>query len=414
MTDHKKNIYGQTLQQCHSCHLMKDEASCTNECVWRNNECILDPGDRGSRQSDGTCSENVGGMHQICARFDQRSGEVFSDRTLQSSGWSKERTNKSHCLCLGAYSHYVSNPHKHPESAPDLALMCHAIPETALQNEYLEHWTKWNQDYLTEQANMSLGELITTCYSQGDDAQKEGLQQLVCSNDQLKNLSKEIQCSDASISARTGGEEKLRPGGLRQRYSQIFKTNNRNVGGHLWAKHIIDRSQDLTHHEFEDLFKEYCPISGSPVGVGRTPFLYSGSLALDSSEGQDLHVSHCCWPCVCDLKDGAEVVVKEYKTRDGQRDYNMLAMKINPCKGRPDGPMDGDLRHQAPELYCENQRLRGADTVSESDLRPIIGMARVPQDGETAERVSHDRCTERAEDGYRSGMGTLFRQASGL
>ncbi len=399
---HKKNIYCQELQPCHAqCSDITEEDDCKNECKWENGSCMLNPEDRGSRQGDGTCSENVGGMHQVCVRFNDNTGEVFSERTGQSN-WSVERKGKPHCLCLGAYSHYVSNPRQQGTDIPALDVQCDAIPETALQEEYLRHWKDWNGENLTQHAQDAVNELIEVCRKKadGDPDKQEG----------LRRLQEQGSCAAATASDQDDG---LRPGGLRERYAQIFPSNNRNVGGHLWAKHILDRRKHLTNHEFRQLFNEYCPVSGSPVKVGRPPFRYKDKMALAGREDQPQQVSHCCWPCVCDLRDCAEVAVKSYTTKDGTNDFNMLVMKKNPCDGRPNGPLDGDLERQAPELHCDQGKLRGAETVSETDLRPIIGMASDIH-GEHSPDVSPQRCNDRAKDGFRSGMGTLFRQACGL
>merc|ERR1712232_322873 len=127
-------------------------------------ECRDDPHDfAGSWQDDGTCSEQVGGIHEICL---ENLPADFSSETHQSA-WSAERANKRHCVCVGAWSLYMTDAAKHPGNAAAVMPHCKAIPETALTSRYLQNWKDWN-GYPANVVH-GIGELVQRCLSQVAD-----------------------------------------------------------------------------------------------------------------------------------------------------------------------------------------------------------------------------------------------------
>lgn len=127
-------------------------------------ECRANKGDlMGSWQDDGTCSEQIGGVHEIC--IEQLPAD-FSTETHQSA-WSKERKDKRHCVCVGAWSLYVTDSAKHTENAAKIMPHCSAIPETALTARYLQNWKNWN-GYAADIVR-GVGVLVERCLKQASD-----------------------------------------------------------------------------------------------------------------------------------------------------------------------------------------------------------------------------------------------------
>lgn len=124
-------------------------------------ECRTNPSDMmGSWQDDGTCSEQVGGIHEICI---EHLPADFSSETHQPP-WSESRANQRHCVCVGAWSLYITDAAKHPQNAADILPHCKAIPETALTVRYLQNWEEWGE----YPANVveGVGKLVERCLSQ--------------------------------------------------------------------------------------------------------------------------------------------------------------------------------------------------------------------------------------------------------
>jgi len=126
---------------------------------------------------------------------------------------------------------------------------------------------------------------------------------------------------------------------------------------------------------------------------------------------------HCCSPCVCDANDYVRVDTKTITTADGAQSYNVLVMG-NPCEHPekltetftdPFSHEQSSLSQSAPELTCSGNVLEGA-TVSDGG-HPIIGLF-FASDGSEANTYDAGTCATRAESGYASGMGQLFRQVA--
>ena len=143
---HLKNIYGEPLKKCQK----------------------QDKDDRGSWDNEGYCSEEGGGVHQIC--FDvTHDTKDFSNETGQSD-WSKERVYKNHCMCLGAWALY-----KAKNKGSDEELICESIPEMSLNDSYVGNWNTWNGNELDDQIVDGVNSLMEQCYEKGNDKQKRYL-----------------------------------------------------------------------------------------------------------------------------------------------------------------------------------------------------------------------------------------------
>lgn len=117
---------------------------------------------RGSWDSQGYCSERGGGVHQICMKIDDQTANFARD-TMQGSNWSEGRRGKNHCMCLGAWSLYKSRQSKHNQTENEL--VCDAIPDMALSEEYTNHWNTWNGHEQPDQIVDGIDSLVSQCYN---------------------------------------------------------------------------------------------------------------------------------------------------------------------------------------------------------------------------------------------------------
>ena len=394
-----RNLYGTALQPCGEPHHT-----------------------RGSWHPDTReCSELDGGVHQICAVMNDKTTS-FSRDTGQSD-WSAERHGQNHCLCLGAYALFSAQ-------GQELDLKCESIPAVALSPAYVANWSTWNGQELPRQIEDGVRNLVAQCQAQTTDARsQQHLHDLACTL-QSAGHDLQLECNDtddAADAAKTATEA-LQPGHLREHYAHIFQqrhrhaTNNRNAAGHLWATHILEQSTQFTVSELQQLFSEYCPVSGSPVQPGRAPFAYlrKGDQLVAADAGETA-VAHCCRPCVCDLQDGARVVDHAVSTRDGEVTLPFLVLRHNPCRGQQDGVLTA---HQpaAPAMHCTSGHLTGATlaTLPDGSKLPIIGLVQEEEEHSGAvasapqAQTAPDYCADRRQQGYRGGMGQIFRRAAGL
>ncbi|CAH0371159.1 unnamed protein product [Pelagomonas calceolata] len=230
------------------------------------------------------------------------------------------------------------------------------------------------------------------------------------------------------------------PRELHQRYSEIFRYGNRNAASHLWTSYILDRASVTPAAQIESLFSGFCAVSGSPVypsdykryrlrlkhavtGVDEVGFMY-----------------YCCWPCVCDTWDFIKVDTLTITTADGPKEYR-FAVIGDPCRNEEQldvpfiQPFDGrttTLRRDAPEVRCADSRLIGA-THTDHGFIAISMFFDAPSDeeedrgvwqpGRVVQRGGHvfqddveysDMCSQRAANGYDSGMGEIFRRVAAI
>ena len=194
---------------------------------------------------------------------------------------------------------------------------------------------------------------------------------------------------------------------LHNEFSNVFKTGNRNAASHKWAKYILDRSETLTRVELEDLFRGFCPTSGSPVTprISNT-WRVTVPTASDPESLYEGIVNFCCWPCVCDTEDLTMVDTLSISTADGKSEHNFLVI-ADPCKTKDFKPP-----LEAPEISCKNGALTGA--VRSDNGHIIIGMI-FSGDSTINAQDSHlvkDRCVARERANFDSGMGKIFREVA--
>lgn len=124
----------------------------------------------GSWDNEFKCSEENGGVHQICINNIANNAPQFSELTGQSN-WSDKRGNDNHCVCLGAWSLYNT---KHTKMGKKLN--CDAIPKISLSNRYVskfsEGWNKWNGNEIPDQIVFGVESLVSECDT-GDNKSKK-------------------------------------------------------------------------------------------------------------------------------------------------------------------------------------------------------------------------------------------------
>lgn len=371
---------------------------------------------RGSWDGEMKCSEKGGGVHQVCTRMNHKTN-TFSGMTGQSD-WSRSRHGQNHCLCLGAYALHAA------KVGPELDLKCQAIPDIALTPRYVRHWSTWNGLELPQQIEHGVHRLVAECAQQASTAaEREHLHGLACGMVASGHISAPpgVNCDGVEIPEVSAPA--LEVGNLRNEYAAIFgpggkfphAQNNRNVGGHLWAAHILDHAAELTEAEVRSLFSEYCPVSGSPVSPGRPAYPYGHRAeagVLRATDDGDTGVHHCCRPCICDLQDGARTAPLDVKVKGGETvTMTALVLRRNPCKGRPDGDQGVP---GAPAVHCTGGHLTGARTVEvNGEKMPVIGILQGHLGGTAAHaQSSDDYCAQRQQTGYRGGMGMMFRHVA--
>lgn len=216
--------------------------------------------------------------------------------------------------------------------------------------------------------------------------------------------------------------------GLARYYDQIFEHGNRNAASHLWAHFILMHAGEcFTHANITNLFTQFCPVSGSPLGLVSASNTYKYMLPFANGTGDVSGVSyHCCWPCSCDTTDLIKVDTKSVKDKTGAtKEYKFLVIG-DPCAETPQvctkkGELDGCIPQEAPDVVCKGNKLKNANQSDGGHI--IIGMfADVPvrQDQYTNFATEKDAegntlkeaCAARQAAGYDSGMGAIFQQVA--
>ncbi|MEM1031415.1 MAG: hypothetical protein AAF928_10325 [Myxococcota bacterium] len=214
-------------------------------------------------------------------------------------------------------------------------------------------------------------------------------------------------------------------------FEQIFPTGNRNAASHRWATFLLERADTMTAQQLEFFFQGFCPVSGSPV-TARAANRFAVRLPRADGEGtMDGYIHFCCWPCICDTMDFIHADTRTVTTKDGDVKLPFVVIG-DPCAKegaldqtfiQPFGDRKTTLRETAPELSCKNGRLEGATRSDHGHV--IIGRlfterTPTPYAGEAkaVERLPSEqvdwtaRCKKRADEGFESGMGVIFRKAA--
>jgi hypothetical protein len=211
---------------------------------------------------------------------------------------------------------------------------------------------------------------------------------------------------------------------LHQQYYNIFKHGNRNAASHLWSKFLLDRSQDMTPEKLTYMFSGFCAVSGSPTSPqDRTRY----RLNLDKIGGGKRrgYMYYCCWPCVCDTQDFIKVDTKNVTTRDGETRQYHFAVLGNPCD-RPEelsrpfvqpfyGRGETTLKREAAEVRCSaDGKLEGAYLSDNGYIIISMFFDEDPSLNSMDETVFEQMCRQRADAGYNSGMGEIFRKVAAI
>ena len=193
---------------------------------------------------------------------------------------------------------------------------------------------------------------------------------------------------------------------LRADWGEIFPNKNRNAGGALFFKYILDNSN--SRDEFFEKNKMYCSVSGSLVRPGSQP-------EFVSVRGHDEELIcgslyRCCWPCSCDVMKFVQVQALEKKFDDKPELINVLTIK-NPCE-KPDFPEEVDR-----ESICVGKSLN-KKRVTEINGRLVVGVlfeSKIcsPKDIEKINRevITGSYCPLRNNTPLkevRGGMGDIF------
>ncbi|CAD7969223.1 unnamed protein product [Amoebophrya sp. A120] len=124
-------------------------------------KCGTAPGPASTGYCDGGDASSDPGLHQICAS--KLPGD-FSTKTNQGSNWSEEQSGKHWCICIWAYSGYVSH------IDPTISLQCSGIPESALSENYLANWKSGS---LPGEVKKGVESLMKTCLVQASDEEQK-------------------------------------------------------------------------------------------------------------------------------------------------------------------------------------------------------------------------------------------------
>lgn len=211
---------------------------------------------------------------------------------------------------------------------------------------------------------------------------------------------------------------------LHREYYNIFRHGNRNAASHLWSSFLLDRSRGMSDEALRFMFSGFCAVSGSPVNpMDRTRY----RLTLDTVTGEKRrgYMYYCCWPCVCDTQDFIRVDTKNVTTSDGEDRQYHFAVLGNPCDRQEEldrpfvqpfyGRGQVTLRREAPEVRCSTEgKLQGAHLSDHGYI--IISMFFDEEEGTNAmdEHVFEGHCRQRAQQGYNSGMGEIFRKVAAI
>lgn len=191
---------------------------------------------------------------------------------------------------------------------------------------------------------------------------------------------------------------------LFDQYECLFKpSNNRNAASHIWTQHILNHSQNMSQSEFIEQAKGFCTASGSPISRSNE---FVHELSTTHGSKSRVSINYCCWPCACDIQD-ANTLLKLHIHPTTVPIQNNKVVHTNyividdPCK-HPD-----DIPSEAPAIKCVNNTLQDAKHI-ETPIGPKVVIGFAFDTSETINQPS-EKCEARKLDGYRSGMGTIFR-----
>jgi len=212
---------------------------------------------------------------------------------------------------------------------------------------------------------------------------------------------------------------------LHQEYYNIFKHGNRNAASHLWTKFLLDRSQQMTHERLTYMFSGFCAVSGSPTSPqDRTR--YKLNLQLVRGGRRTGFMYYCCWPCVCDTQDFIRIDTKNITLLGGESRQYHFAVLGNPCDHPEEltrpfkqvevyGRGETTIKQEAPEVRCDAAgKLDGAYLSDGGYIIINMFFDEDPSLNSMDESLFAQMCTQRADAGYNSGMGEIFRKVAAV
>lgn len=226
-------------------------------------------------------------------------------------------------------------------------------------------------------------------------------------------------------------------------YDSVFRTGNRNSAGHLWTSYLTNRSSSKTAEELEELFRNFCGISGSiitPVPHPMSDITMSDGVGLIGNSRwrltlKDVHGAehtgfmHYCsgcmaWPCLCDARENVRIDTKTVTVAGNVQKKYKFAVIGNPC--RTPG-MAGQLQQAirdpvfreqrvmlqtaAPELTCDGSVLQGASLSDNGHIMLTMFFDDIPGAEAHSEQAFAKMCDSR---GQGAGMGPIFRTLAGV
>jgi hypothetical protein len=216
------------------------------------------------------------------------------------------------------------------------------------------------------------------------------------------------------------------PDELHNQYYTIFPSGNRNAASHRWATYVLERSQEMTEITFRNVMSGFCAVSGSPVYASAQKRWKMYLPLVGTGEEITGMLYFCCAPCVCDTQEMIKVDTKTITTLDGPKQYYFTVIG-NPCLNADAlnekwqdafSGQEVTLQQTAPDVKCSGAELEKA-TLSDNGYI-IIGMF---YESDTPNHATSDLgfsdskdaegyCKQRADNGYQSGMGQIFRKVA--
>lgn len=211
------------------------------------------------------------------------------------------------------------------------------------------------------------------------------------------------------------------PRDLWKEYYNIFPTGNRNAAAFRWTTFILERSWQMSDYTFESLAGSYCAVAAAIVSE-QPKTRYRLNLPKIGGGSQHGLMHYCCWPCICDTLDFLKVDTKTVSLQGGLTRQYHFAVMGNPCNN-PSAfhetyvdPFSGrttTIPEQAPEVKCAaDGSLEGATLSDNGHILMSVFFADVGQAGNQQSDFM-SACQDRAANGYKSGMGLVFRQVAG-
>lgn len=241
---------------------------------------------------------------------------------------------------------------------------------------------------------------------------------------------------------------------LHRSYYAVFGPHgNRNAASHLWSSFVLERAAQMDAKALVEVMSGFCGVSGSIV----RPSDYNRyRLTLPTVDGGTARgfMHYCCWPCICDSHDFFKVDYKTVRTADGPSRHAFVVLG-DPCVHealldvsfvQPFGYRTTTLRREASAVECVDGRLKGA-TLSDGGFvivamffdadatssggkerhaahEGLVSASHTPTPGRLTRdgsgRLFQDEieygpmCQQRADKGYNSGMGEIFRKVAAI